>query len=158
MDATEAASKLVQSFVEKSIQAAYKRVSLTINGNHPWSNALFLHMHFINKHLGAHIDLSAYLFFDDQVLDLLHIKSKTEQKHPLAILANELKLIVEKDANVFIPILSLHFPQVIMHSSRILHQLYGEQLVRFINSIGVHKFIWHNLVWSQLTKDWFYHL
>ncbi|KAH7659533.1 Protein unc-13-like protein [Dioscorea alata] len=94
MDATEAASKLVQSFVEKSIQAAYRRV-----------------------------------------LDLLHIKSKTEQKHPLAILANELKLIVEKDANVFIPILSQHFPQVRIHSSRILHQLYGEQLRPFLEGV-----------------------
>ncbi|KAM0934376.1 putative protein unc-13, mammalian uncoordinated 13, domain 2 [Dioscorea sansibarensis] len=94
MDGTEATSNLVQSFVEKSIQAAYKRV-----------------------------------------LDLLDIKSKMEQKHPLAILANELKLIAEKDANVFIPVLSLHFPQVRMHYSRILHELYGEQLRPFLESV-----------------------
>ncbi|KAJ0962092.1 hypothetical protein J5N97_029920 [Dioscorea zingiberensis] len=93
-DGTGEAPNLMQSFIEKSIQAAYKRA-----------------------------------------LDLLDIKSKMEQKHPLAVLANELKRIAEKEGSVFIPILSSHFPQLGMHSSQLLHQLYGDQLRSFLENI-----------------------
>ncbi|XP_038982547.1 protein unc-13 homolog isoform X3 [Phoenix dactylifera] len=89
------ASILAHSFIEKSIQAAYKRV------HNVWD-----------------------------------AKAKLEGKHPLTMLADELKLIAEKECTTFLPLLCRQYPDAGILASVLLHQLYGEQLAPFLEGVS----------------------
>ncbi|KAK3143954.1 hypothetical protein QOZ80_4AG0307060 [Eleusine coracana subsp. coracana] len=58
--------------------------------------------------------------------------SKTEFKHPLAMLANELKLVAEKECNAFSPILNKYYPEAQKVALILLHLLFGQQLELFL--------------------------
>jgi len=55
-----------------------------------------------------------------------------EFKHPLTILANELKLVAEKECTVFSPILTKYYPEAQIVALIFLHMLYGKQLELFL--------------------------
>lgn len=59
----------------------------------------------------------------------IDVKPMTERTNPLVLLANELKLMVEKELAVFCPVLHDWFPAAGIISASMLHQLYGERLV-----------------------------
>lgn len=59
-------------------------------------------------------------------------QSKAEFKHPLILLANELKLVVEKECAAFSPILHKHYPDAGRVALTLLHLLYGQQLELFL--------------------------
>lgn len=61
----------------------------------------------------------------------MDLESKIERIHPLAQLAKELKLIAETEFNVFHPVLRFWCPESVTISVVLLHQFYGERLVRF---------------------------
>lgn len=67
-----------------------------------------------------------------RVEDTINLISKMEGKHPLAILASELKVIAEREVSVFSPILSQWCPDAGMVASVYLHKFYGERLVWFL--------------------------
>lgn len=62
----------------------------------------------------------------------MDFESKIERIHPLAQLAKELKLIAETEFNVFNPVLRCWCPESVITSVVLLHQCYGERLVRFL--------------------------
>lgn len=57
-----------------------------------------------------------------------------ESTHPLALLANRLRLVAEKEINVFFPVLRQLCPDSGIIAAMLLHQYYGEKLVCFVNS------------------------
>uniref|UniRef100_A0A0A9DUI8 MHD1 domain-containing protein n=1 Tax=Arundo donax TaxID=35708 RepID=A0A0A9DUI8_ARUDO len=59
-------------------------------------------------------------------------QSKTEFKHPLTVLANELKLVAEKECTAFSPILHKYYPEAQRVALIFLHLLYGQQLELFL--------------------------
>ncbi|PUZ48508.1 hypothetical protein GQ55_7G250000 [Panicum hallii var. hallii] len=59
-------------------------------------------------------------------------RSEMEFKHPLTILANELKLVAEKECTVFSPILTKYYPEAQGVALIFLHMLYGKQLELFL--------------------------
>ncbi|KAL6652209.1 hypothetical protein ACP70R_011134 [Stipagrostis hirtigluma subsp. patula] len=59
-------------------------------------------------------------------------RSKTELKHPLKMLANELKLVAEKECASFSPILNKYYPEAQKVALIFLHLLYGQQLELFL--------------------------
>lgn len=61
----------------------------------------------------------------------MDFESKIERIHPLAQLAKELKLIAETEFNVFHPVLRCWCPESLTISVVLMHQFYGERLVRF---------------------------
>ncbi|XP_048501094.1 protein unc-13 homolog isoform X2 [Beta vulgaris subsp. vulgaris] len=71
-----------------------------------------------------------------QVLDSLDQKSNLEGMHPLALLANAVKLIAERELTVFCPVLHLWCPEAGMISATLLHQLFWERLRPFIQGIS----------------------
>lgn len=71
-----------------------------------------------------------------QVASAIDLKSKVEKKHPLALLANELRLIVERELNVFGPVLHQHYPEAGMVSAMLLHNSYGEKLKPFLEGVS----------------------
>ncbi|PQQ21385.1 uncharacterized protein Pyn_17972 [Prunus yedoensis var. nudiflora] len=91
----EDASTIFESYVKRSIEAAYRRVASNID------------------HL-----------------------SKVEKKHPLNVLANELRLISEREFNVFYPKLCKLCPQSVMIVAMLLHQVYWERLKSFIDGVS----------------------
>ncbi|XP_058104836.1 protein unc-13 homolog isoform X2 [Magnolia sinica] len=93
---TEMASKCFREYVERSIQAEYKRV-----------------------------------------LNTLEIKSKAEKRHPLAVLADELQLIAERESTMFCPKLCHWCPESRMLPAILLHQLYGERLKPFLDGVSL---------------------
>ncbi|ONM14874.1 hypothetical protein ZEAMMB73_Zm00001d002640 [Zea mays] len=59
-------------------------------------------------------------------------RSDSEFKHPLTILANELKAVAEKECTDFSPILNKHYPEAQRVALIFLHMLYGKQLELFL--------------------------
>lgn len=57
-----------------------------------------------------------------------------EKKHPLALLANELSLISEREIRVFYPVIRHWCPESGMIMAVRLHQIYGEKLVSYFFS------------------------
>ncbi|XP_034216285.1 protein unc-13 homolog isoform X3 [Prunus dulcis] len=88
-------STIFESYVKRSIEAAYRRVASNI----------------------------------DQL-------SKVEKKHPLNVLANELRLISEREFNVFYPKLCKLCPQSVMIVAMQLHRVYWERLKSFIDGVS----------------------
>lgn len=90
----EIAAKKLQTYIKKSIEAAYSRVAATMD-----------------------------------------LESKLERTHPLALLANELRLIANRELTVFCPILRHWCPEAGMISAMLLNQLYGERLKPFLKGV-----------------------
>uniref|UniRef100_A0A0E0KU32 MHD2 domain-containing protein n=1 Tax=Oryza punctata TaxID=4537 RepID=A0A0E0KU32_ORYPU len=59
-------------------------------------------------------------------------QSKAEFKHPLIILANQLKLVAEKECTMFSPTLCKRYPEAGRVALVLLHLLYGQQLELFL--------------------------
>ncbi|KAK9912696.1 hypothetical protein M0R45_036546 [Rubus argutus] len=59
-------------------------------------------------------------------------KSDTKHEHHLALLAEETKKLLKKDATLFMPILSQRHPQATAVSALLLHRLYGNKLKPFL--------------------------
>ncbi|GKU95314.1 hypothetical protein SLEP1_g8689 [Rubroshorea leprosula] len=64
------------------------------------------------------------------------LEYKVERAHPLALLANELTLLAEKELNVFFPVLRQWCPESVRISAKLLHQFYGEKLVPFLGGVS----------------------
>ena len=64
------------------------------------------------------------------------LKSK-EKTHPLALLANQLRLVAERELTIFFPVIRQWSPESIMVSVKQLHQYYGERLVCSIEIIRI---------------------
>lgn len=67
--------------------------------------------------------------------------SNATDEHPLALLGEETKKLLKKDATVFMPVLSQWHPQAVVVSASLLHKLYGSKLKPFLTSV------------EQLTED-----
>ncbi|OEL28210.1 hypothetical protein BAE44_0010769, partial [Dichanthelium oligosanthes] len=67
-----------------------------------------------------------------QALISSDVRSETEFRHPLTILANELKLVAEKECTAFSPILHKYYPEAQRVALIFLHMLYGKQLELFL--------------------------
>ncbi|XP_010529550.1 PREDICTED: uncharacterized protein LOC104806377 isoform X2 [Tarenaya hassleriana] len=65
-----------------------------------------------------------------------YMKSQVERSHPLALLANELRLIAKTEINVFVPVFSKWLPDCMTISALLLHQFYGERLNPFLKGIS----------------------
>ncbi|WCJ26202.1 hypothetical protein M5689_008037 [Euphorbia peplus] len=66
----------------------------------------------------------------------IDLESKVQGTHPLAVLGKELKLIAEREFNVFWPVLCQWCPQSLMISTVLLHQLYGKRLKPFLKGVS----------------------
>uniref|UniRef100_A0A2P2M0R4 Uncharacterized protein MANES_01G065400 n=1 Tax=Rhizophora mucronata TaxID=61149 RepID=A0A2P2M0R4_RHIMU len=71
-----------------------------------------------------------------RVASKMDLESKVERTHPLALLANELKLIAEREFKVFYPVLRECFPESMRISVFLLHQFYGEKLKPFLKGVS----------------------
>ncbi|CAK9133649.1 unnamed protein product [Ilex paraguariensis] len=60
--------------------------------------------------------------------------SDTTHEHPLAVLAEQAKKLLNKDKTMFMPILSQRHPYATVVSVSLLHKLYGNKLKPFLNS------------------------
>ncbi|TKY68354.1 DUF810 protein [Spatholobus suberectus] len=54
-------------------------------------------------------------------------------EHPLALLAEELKKLLNRDSVTFLPVLSQRHPQATVVSSSLVHKLYGHRLKPFLD-------------------------
>ncbi|KAG7028334.1 hypothetical protein SDJN02_09515, partial [Cucurbita argyrosperma subsp. argyrosperma] len=59
-----------------------------------------------------------------------------ESIHPLALLANRLRLVVEKEITVFFPVLRQLCPDSGIIAAMLLHQYYGEKLKPFLKEVS----------------------
>ncbi|KAH7511404.1 hypothetical protein FEM48_ZijujUnG0016700 [Ziziphus jujuba var. spinosa] len=64
-----------------------------------------------------------------RVASTVELESKVEKKHPLAFLANELSLIVNREIKVFYPVMRQWCPESGMIVAKLLHQIYWERLI-----------------------------
>ncbi|XP_042503739.1 protein unc-13 homolog [Macadamia integrifolia] len=71
-----------------------------------------------------------------RALKAIDRKSETEKRHPLAVLADDLKMIVERQSTVFNPVLLHWCPAAGIISSTLLHQLYGDKLKPFLEKVS----------------------
>ncbi|KAA8522362.1 hypothetical protein F0562_013277 [Nyssa sinensis] len=71
-----------------------------------------------------------------RIMDTIDLESKIERTHPLSLLANELRLIVERELNIFCPVLHHWYPEAGMVSATLLHQFYGERLKPFLKGVS----------------------
>lgn len=54
-----------------------------------------------------------------------------ESGNALAMLASDVRVIAEKELNVYSPVLCVWYPESAMVAAKLLHRLYGERLVSF---------------------------
>ncbi|XP_059444572.1 protein unc-13 homolog [Corylus avellana] len=71
-----------------------------------------------------------------RVASTLDLESKVVRQHPLALLANELKLIAQREFSVFCPVLRRWCPESGMIAAMRLHQIYGERLKPFLKGVS----------------------
>ncbi|CAH1448735.1 unnamed protein product [Lactuca virosa] len=76
-----------------------------------------------------------------RILQDVETMSNATDEHPLALLGEETRKLLKKDATVFMPILSQWHPQAVVVSASLLHKLYGSKLKPYISSV------------EQLTED-----
>ncbi|XP_021888352.1 uncharacterized protein LOC110807520 isoform X1 [Carica papaya] len=60
-------------------------------------------------------------------------KLDTMSEHPLALLAEETKKLLEKDSSTFMPIFSQRYPQATAVSASLVHKFYGNKLKPFLD-------------------------
>ncbi|XP_020248404.1 uncharacterized protein LOC109825902, partial [Asparagus officinalis] len=70
-----------------------------------------------------------------RVLNSVDAPSEKKEKHPLIKLANELKIIAEKEFTSFTRVLGQQYPNAGVVSSLLLHHLYGEKLNPFLKGV-----------------------
>ncbi|CAN1332961.1 Protein unc-13 homolog [Linum perenne] len=66
----------------------------------------------------------------------IYHESKVEKRHPLALLADGLKSIAEKESKVFSPVLSHYCHDALIISVVSLHQFFGEKLKPFLAGVS----------------------
>ncbi|XP_052209822.1 protein unc-13 homolog isoform X2 [Diospyros lotus] len=71
-----------------------------------------------------------------RVTQTIDLESKIEKTHPLALLANKLRLIAEKELNLFFPLLRQWYSEAGKVSAILLHQFYGERLKPFLKGVS----------------------
>ncbi|PWA87525.1 hypothetical protein CTI12_AA129120 [Artemisia annua] len=76
-----------------------------------------------------------------RILQDVETMSNATDEHPLALLGEETKKLLKRDATIFMPVLSQWNPQGVVVSASLLHKLYGSKLKPFLNSV------------EQLTED-----
>ncbi|OMP09656.1 hypothetical protein COLO4_05255 [Corchorus olitorius] len=64
------------------------------------------------------------------------LESKVEKMHPLALLANQLRLVAEREMSTFFPVFRQWAPESIMISVQQLHQFYGERMIPFLKGVS----------------------
>ncbi|XVF10658.1 hypothetical protein REPUB_Repub07fG0201300 [Reevesia pubescens] len=64
------------------------------------------------------------------------ILESKEKAHPLALLANQLRLVAERELNIYFPVFRQWSPESIMISVLQLHQFYGERLIPFLKGVS----------------------
>lgn len=74
--------------------------------------------------------------------------SGASDEHPLALLAEQTKKLLKKDAIIFMPILSQRHPQAPAVSASILHKLYGIKLVR-LNLLYVNFYLCSSILYCS---------
>ncbi|KAE9459740.1 hypothetical protein C3L33_08398, partial [Rhododendron williamsianum] len=80
----------------------------------------------------TYISLSLKTAFTRALHEVETVADATNE-HPLALLAEQSKKLLQKEATMFMPILSQRHPQAIVVSASLLHRLYGNKLKPFIN-------------------------
>ncbi|KAI8546001.1 hypothetical protein RHMOL_Rhmol07G0081800 [Rhododendron molle] len=80
----------------------------------------------------TYISLSLKIAFTRALHEVETVADATNE-HPLALLAEQSKKLLQKEATMFMPILSQRHPQAIVVSASLLHRLYGNKLKPFIN-------------------------
>ncbi|KAK8676426.1 hypothetical protein V6N13_142000 [Hibiscus sabdariffa] len=63
------------------------------------------------------------------------ILESKEKIHPLAQLAKQLRLVAQRELNIFFPIFRQWSPESILISVQKLHQFYGERLITFLKGV-----------------------
>lgn len=71
-----------------------------------------------------------------RVASTIDLESKVVRTHPLALLANELRLIAQREFSVFCPVLHDWCPESGMIAAMRLHQIYGERLKPFLEGVS----------------------
>ncbi|KAK4558134.1 hypothetical protein RGQ29_007763 [Quercus rubra] len=71
-----------------------------------------------------------------RVASTIDLESKVLGTHPLALLANELRLIAQREFSVFFPVLRHWCPESGMIAAMRLHQIYGERLKPFLKGVS----------------------
>eukprot|EP00268_Persea_americana_P036089 TRINITY_DN35584_c0_g1_i5.p1 TRINITY_DN35584_c0_g1~~TRINITY_DN35584_c0_g1_i5.p1 ORF type:complete len:1048 (+),score=208.43 TRINITY_DN35584_c0_g1_i5:473-3616(+) len=98
----------------------------------------------LNKHMGgAEMDsehIKGYVVRSmkavyKRVLDILDVKSEVEKRHHLAVLADEVKLIVQRESTIFSPELCRWCPEAGILPLMLLHRYYGERLKPFLKEV-----------------------
>eukprot|EP01018_Ginkgo_biloba_P012594 Gb_03723 [translate_table: standard] len=72
----------------------------------------------------------------ERALGAVEAKSVAKHEHPLTILAEDVKVIAEKDSTIFSPVLSHWNPQSSVISASLLHSLYGKELKPFLDGVS----------------------
>ncbi|KAD5316789.1 hypothetical protein E3N88_16735 [Mikania micrantha] len=72
-----------------------------------------------------------------RIEDTIDLISKMEGKHSLALLANEIRVLAERESSVFSPVLCLWCPDAGMAASVHLHQYYGKRLKPFLDNVSL---------------------
>lgn len=72
----------------------------------------------------------------ERALGAANAKSVAEHEHPLRILAEDVKIIAERDSTIFRPIFSRWNSQSIAISASLLHSLYGRELKPFLDGVS----------------------
>ena len=87
-----------------------------------------------------------------KVLDSLDLKANLERTHPLALLANAVKLIAEKESAVFCPVLHTWCSEAGMIAATLLYQLFSERLVFEQIIIDTYPFITIFFLFSMISS------
>ncbi|GFZ02442.1 hypothetical protein Acr_15g0010500 [Actinidia rufa] len=80
----------------------------------------------------TYISLSIKIAFA-RALQEVETTADATNEHPLALLAEQTKKLLKKDATMFMPILSQRHPQAIVLSASLVHKLYWNKLKSFVS-------------------------
>ncbi|PSS09914.1 Transcription elongation factor like, partial [Actinidia chinensis var. chinensis] len=80
----------------------------------------------------TYISLSIKIAFA-RALQEVETTADATNEHPLALLAEQTKKLLKKDATMFMPILSQRHPQAIVVSASLVHKLYWNKLKSFVS-------------------------
>ncbi|KAF5800738.1 hypothetical protein HanXRQr2_Chr06g0240081 [Helianthus annuus] len=72
-----------------------------------------------------------------RIEDTISLISKMEGKHPLALLATEVRVVAEREMSVFTPVLFQWCPDAGVVASVHLHQYYGKKLKPFLENVSL---------------------